>query len=498
MDRAGETNVVADMCRPDLRHSDPSTAAGWEGWPELDPRAFGAKADGVTLDTAAIQAAIDGASAARGGRVVLRGATFLTASLFLKEHAALIIEEGAVLKATTRWQDYPFIRSRQAGVERVALAGIVNAAGVHGVRIAGRGLIDGSGFPWWNSFWAREGRLDKMDPRLRRLLEESPQSEAARDLLERPDAPKPILIGACRDVLVEGIRIHDSPSWTLHVLYSEEVEIRDVTIRNDPPGLHAPSTDGIDIDSCRNVLIHHCDISCHDDCICLKSGRGKDGARVNRPTENVLIHGCVAGAGHALVGLGTEFSGGIRNVVIRDCRSTGTQVGLRFKSNIGNGGAIENVLAENITCVDTAHPIQFRLRDAFGVLEGKREAEPYLPAPAGVPRYRNIVIRGLTASGATTCLNTIAHPAGTFDNVVLENVSMEGESGLQIHRARNWELRGVTHAACEAGPLFDVRDSENVLLPAWYAPGSAKDEGGRAPGGRRAAGRAGIDYFHKD
>ncbi len=498
MDRSGETNVVADMCRAELRHNGPTTAAGWERWPVYDPRAFGAKADGVTLDTAAIQAAVDAASAASGGRVVLRKGTFLAASLFLKEHTALIIEEGAVLKATTRWQSYPLIRSRHGGVEGVGLAGIINASCIHGVRISGKGVLDGSGFPWWNGFWARCGMPEKMDPALRKAVQDDPRSAAARDLLDRPGEPKPILIGACRDVLVEGIHIKDSPTWTLHVLYGEDVEIRDVMIRNDHPLVHAPSTDGIDIDSCRNVLVHHCDIACHDDCICLKSGRGKDGARVNRPTENVRIHDCVAGAGHALVGLGTEFSGGIRNVVIRDCRSDGTQVGIRFKSNLGNGGTIENVLAENITCVNTASPVQFRLRDAFGVLEGKPEAEAYLPAPAGVPCYRNIVIRNLTASGAKTCLNTIAHPAGTFDNVVLENVSMEGESGLQIYRARNWDLRGVTHAACADGPLFDVRDSENVLLPAWCASGSTKDGEARAPRRRRPASGRGLDYFHKD
>lgn len=488
MDRS---DIVVDMCQSAMGHTGPTTAGGWDKWPVYDPRDYGAKADGGTLDTAAIQAAIDAASAARGGRIVLRGGTFLTASLFLKPYTALVIEEEATLKGTTAWQAYPFIRSRKEGVECVCLAGIINACGIHGVRISGKGTLDGSGFPWWNGFWARKGMLEKMDPALRKIVEDDPGSEAARDLLDRPGEPKPILIGACRDVLIEGLHIRDSASWTLHAFYCEDVEIRQVTIRNAQADMHAPCTDGIDIDSCRGVHIHHCDIACHDDCICLKSGRGRDGARVNRPTENVRIHDCVAGEGHALVALGTEFSGGIRNVTIRDCRSEGTQVGLRFKSNIGNGGTIENVLAENVACVNTAYPIEFRLRDAFGVHEGKPEAGAYVPGPAGIPSYRNITIRDFTATGAKACIRMIAYLDHTFDNLVFENVSLEGAAGLQIHNARNWDLRGIVHAACAKGPIFDVRNSKNVLLPSWYAGEDGRagdgDMGGGEPGGPDAA-----------
>jgi polygalacturonase len=310
-----------------------------------------------------------------------------------------------------------------------------------------------------------------MDPVLRAVVENSPGSAEARDLLDRPGEPRPILIGACRDVLVEGLHIKDSATWTLHILYCEEVEIRGVTIRNAQPHIHAPCTDGIDIDSSRNVRVRHCDIACHDDGICLKSGRGRDGARVNRPTENVTIHDCVVGEAHSLVGLGTEFSGGIRNVLIRDCRSEGSRAALRFKSNIGNGGTIENVVAENVVCVKTEYPIHFRLRDAFGVREGKPGAAAYLPEPDGIPHYRNITFRNVTATGATACLGTIAYDDQTFDNVVFDKVSLQGEAGLQISNARNWDLRGLTHAACSSGPLFDVKQSENILYPFWHEVG---------------------------
>ncbi len=485
------------MCQSTLRHTGPSTAAGWESWPVFDPRHYGAKADGSTLDTPAIQAAIEAASAASGGRIVLRGGTFLTGSLFLKPYTALVIDAGAVLKGTTDWRAYPLIPSRHAGVEGVYPAGIVNAWGVHGVRISGGGTLDGSGFIWWNAFWARARQFDKMDSIFRPVVEDAPQSAAARDLLDRPGEPKPLLIGACRDVLIDGIHIRDSATWTLHAVYCEDVEIRGVTIRNASSRMHAPCTDGIDIDSCRNVHVHHCDIACHDDCICLKSGRGLDGARVNRPTENVLIHDCVSGAGHALVGLGTEFAGGIRNVVIRNCRAEGTQMGLRFKSNIGNGGVIENVMADTITCVNTAYPIQFRLRDAFGVRDGKPGAAAYVAGPAGIPAFRNVTIRNLTATGAKICLNTIPYADQTFDNVILENVSLEGEAGLQVYNARNWDLRGVTRAACSAGPFFDIRDSRNILLPAWHEAGGNGADRARTPGGAPGSG-AGQAYFHQD
>lgn len=453
----------------DCVHDGVSSAAGWRDWPEIDPREYGAKADGQQLDTPAIQEAIDRAAARRGGRVVLRGGCFLSASLFLKPHTALIINVDAVLRGTTALRAYVKTPSRWMNEERAETVGLVNAIGVHGVRISGEGTIDGNGSIWWNAHWAQEGNLLKMEPAWRRILEEEPESAPGRRLLERAVKPQPILITGCRDILVEGVRIVDSPSWTLHTLFCEDVEIRNVTIRNSSRfGVHAPSTDGIDIDSCRNVNIHHCDVSCHDDNFCLKSGRGSQGAATNRPTENVLIHDCIGREGHGLLALGTEFAGGLRNIVMRDCRAEGTQMGLRFKSNIGNGGAMENIVAENILCADVAFPIHFRLRNFFAA--GSELPEGYVSGPAGIPYFRNFTFRNVKATGADTCISMVAYADRTFDNVVFDNVELEGRVGAKLINARNWDLRGLRRIQCAGGKPIDMRDSRNIILPEWFDP----------------------------
>ena len=467
-----ETSAIpVDCSQPDRIHDGVSTAAGWHDWPAIDPCDYGAKADGTQLDTVMIQAAIDAASARRGGRVVLRGGTFLSGSIFLKPHTALVIDAGGVLKGTTEPRAYAKVCSRWMNEERTVTAGLVNATGIHGVRISGGGTIRGDGFLWWNAHWAQAGRPDKMDTEMRRVLEHEPGSAMAQRLMLKMVPPQPILITGCRDVLVEGIHIVDSPSWTLHTLFCEDVKIRQVTIRTSSRfGMHAPSTDGIDIDSCRNVHIHHCDVSCHDDNFCLKSGRGAQGAAVNRPTENVLIHDCVAREGHGLLALGTEFAGGLRNIIMRDCRAEGTQMGLRFKSNIGNGGAMENVVAENIVCTDVACPIRFRLQNNYAI--GGKLPDGYVAGPAGIPHFRNFTFRNVKATGADTCVSMVAYADRTFDNVIFDNVELEGRAGVNLVNACNWDLRGLRQVRCAGGRPIALRDCANVTLPDWYDPGA--------------------------
>lgn len=458
-----------EQALPKVVHDGVSTAIGWQDWPEVDPREFGAKADGRELDTAAIQAAIDRASARKGGRVVLRGGCFLSASLFLKPYTALVIDAGAVLKGTTDPQAYTRVRSRWYNEEAAETAGLINAIGMHGVRISGAGVIRGDGVIWWNAHWAQAGNLQKMDPALRRVLEEEPQSALSRRLLTPVVKPQPILVTGCRDVLIEGVRIVDSPSWTVHTLWCEDIEIRHVTICTSSRfGTHAPSSDGIDIDSCRNVHIHHCDVSCHDDNFCMKSGRGSQGAAVNRPTENVLIHDCIAREGHSLLGLGTEFAGGLRNIVMRNCRAEGTHMGIRFKSNIGNGGAIENILIEDVTCAAVMVPVTFRLRNYYS--DGAEVPVGYVAGPAGVPHFRNIVLRNFTATGADECLRMTAYADRMFENVLFDNVALAGRAGLRLVNAQNWDLRGLRPVGCEGGPPIRMRDCCNVILPEWFDP----------------------------
>lgn len=239
---------------------------------------FGAKGDGVTLNTKAIQAAIERCAMKGGGVVVIPAGTFVSGSIFLKHGVNLCVEKGGVLKGSQDTNDYPWIDTRIAGLEMKWPAALVNASNVTHLEISGAGLIDGSGERWWREYWdARAREKDGIDPHFK--------------------VPRPRLIHLydSRKVVVRDLHLKDSAFWNLQLTYCDGVIVRNLNIRAPHAPVKAASSDGIDVDSTRNVLIERCDIECDDDAICLKSGRDADGLRVNRPTENVVIRYCRVG-----------------------------------------------------------------------------------------------------------------------------------------------------------------------------------------------------------
>ncbi|HEX4120470.1 MAG TPA: glycosyl hydrolase [Verrucomicrobiae bacterium] len=387
----------------------------------------GAVGDGKTLNTVAIQKAIDHCAEEGGGVIVVPPGIFVTGSIFLKQGVNLEVEEGAVLQGSQDTNDYPWIKTRIAGLEMKWPAALVNAQSVSNISITGSGVIDGAGLPWWRAYWAaRAEEPDGVDPHF------------------KVGRPRLIHIIGATNVTVSGLTLKNSAFWTLQLTYCDGVLASNITIRNPHAPVRAASSDGIDIDSSRNVIVDGCDIVCDDDGICLKSGRDSDGLRVNRPTENVIIRNCHIGHAAAMVAFGSETSGGIRHVRISNCRADDNCGCLvRLKSRMGRGGIVEDIIYDNIEA-DHVRAVFDCNMDAHGTtwLPEKFRAMP--PPELGTPIFRDITVRSLTARHVISAGSIAGLPKIPIQNMTLENVSIEADEGFVIRHAPGLRFQEVT------------------------------------------------------
>jgi polygalacturonase len=383
-------------------------------------RDYGAVADGRTKDTAAFTKAIAAASKAGGGTVLVPPGKYLTGAIELQSHITLEIEAGATLLGSPDPADYPLHESGW-GTARREISSLIYAEKAESVTIRGHGTIDGQGQNWWRRMgWPNRLKV----PRDQRTPE-----ELAQLALLANGRPHLIRLVGCRLVTIEGLHLINSPSWTIHPLMCEFVKVDGVTIENPVP---SPNTDGINPESCRNVQIVNCRIDVGDDCITLKSGINEIGRKAGRPDENITITNCVMLHGHGGVVIGSEMSGGVRNVVASDCVFQGTDVGIRVKSQRGRGGVVEGFNAANIVMQD--------VRSAFTITtfyQGQDKPADVFPANEGTPVFRdfhfmNNTARGSKTAGEITGLKEM--PVGGF---TFNGVHIQAQTGLKITNAKD-------------------------------------------------------------
>jgi polygalacturonase len=277
-------------------------------------------------------------------------------------------------------------------------------------------------------------------------------------------------------VTVKGVTLQRSGFWTVHVLYSKNVTVDGITVRNNIGG-HGPSTDGIDIDSSSYVLVQNADIDCNDDNFCLKAGRDADGLRVNRPCEYVLIQNCVAGAGGGLVTCGSETSGSIRHIIARHLQAKGTKNGIQLKSATNRGGTVEDIVVEDIKLDAVRVPITITMNwnPAYSYSElpaGYTQATlpPHWKAmltkvdpERGTPRFRNVRISNLQATGAQTAISAGGVAASLLEDFRLDHVRISAQKAGTIDFAQNWQLTNVEVETPDNTPVA-VKNSTNVRL----------------------------------
>ncbi|WP_295769789.1 glycosyl hydrolase family 28 protein [uncultured Mucilaginibacter sp.] len=290
--------------------------------------------DSTKLNTKAIQAVIDRA-AKKGGTVVIPKGTFLSGALFFKPKTKLRLESGAVLKGSDNIANYPLIPSRMEGRSQNYYAALVNAYKVPGFSITGPGTINGNGAKFWSYFWFYRDSM-------KRVGKEATNLEVHR--------PRLVFIWGSNNVKIKNVKLHNSGFWTTHLYQSNNVVIEDCDIRSPYKPVPAPSTDGVDIDVCKNVTVRNCYISVNDDGVCIKGGKGPTAHKLpeNGIVENVLVEGCTFGESHAALTFGSE-SIHARNVVMRNCKINSTTPLFRFKMRPDTYQHFEQITVENVT-----------------------------------------------------------------------------------------------------------------------------------------------------
>ena len=421
---------------------------------------FGAVADNKTVNTKAIQAAIDKcASTKKGGVVVVPQGTFRSGAIFLKQGVDLLVEKDGVLKGTTNMDDYPAIQSRWEGTEEMYTASLVNADGVNGLTISGEGTIDGSGDEFMANSPMRRPAPPAAGAASTATAVAAPLATppplvppvAAPVLAAAVTAPpaaarrgRPRLIGiqSSKEVVVSGLHLHNQAIWCLFVLYSEDVEINGVNIT---AAHNIPSSDGIDIDSSRHVHITNAFIDDDDDCISIKAGKDADGLRVNRPAEDILIENSHFAYGQGGVAMGSETSGGIRNVTVLNCvMDSDNWAPIRFKSQPSRGGVVENITYKNIVLHGT--------REAFEMNMEWRMVGPRLPDSNPLPLVRNVKIINIT--GDVQNVGSIHGLAGSpIQGVTFENCHITATRGFRLDHARAVDLTGLKIDVKQGDPV---------------------------------------------
>ncbi len=399
---------------------------------------YGAKGDGTTLNTIAIQKAIDAAAAVKG-TVTLKPGIYLTGSLFVKSGVTLDVPEGATLVGSEQLKDYPMLATRIAGIEMTWPAALVNVRDQHDVRILGKGTIDGDGPVWWKSYWDLRATYEPKG------LRWASDYDARR--------PRLILIQNSSQVsLGDGILLKRSGFWTVQILYSHDVHVDGVIIRNNEGG-RGPSTDGIDIDSSQKVLVEHADIDVNDDALCLKAGRDADGLRVNRPTEHIVLRDSTIRSGAAAVTIGSETSGGFRDIEAYNLTALkGVPSGVLFKSAHTRGGLAEDIRIHDLMLTGVAIPIHMTMNwnpsySYAAIPAGMTDVPDYyrvlatpVPEAQGLPHFRNVHIWNVKATGARQAFNVSAYAAAPLEDFRLDHLDIEAATAGTIANAKNWRM----------------------------------------------------------
>ena len=414
----------------------------------FDVRQFGAVADGTTKNTAAFTRAIAAAAHAGGGRVLVPAGRWLTGPIHLESHVNLVVDAGAEILFSQQFSDYlPPVLTRWEGMEVYNYSPLIYAHDCSDVAVTGSGKLDGQGSAWWP--WKKT-----QEAGARRLYEMAVAGTPAKDRIfgTEQDALRPSFIQTvgCKNVLIEGITISNGPMWTIHPVYSENVIIHGVSVITE-----GPNNDGCNPDSSKNVLIEDSFFSTGDDCIIIKSGLNEDGWRVGKPSENIVVRRVRGAVGHGGVGIGSEMSGGVRNVWVHDCEFKGTDRGLRIKSMRGRGGVVENVWYERVRHEN------LRLMDVeLTTFYASSTLKPRTQTP---PTIRGIHVRDITAVGARKAIDVIGLPERPIEDVSFDNVDVSSDGGVHVVDAKNIRFDGVRIATANP-PTFSLSNVHQVVI----------------------------------
>jgi polygalacturonase len=428
--------------------------------PTFPDRVIDIRGNGATENqdcTQAIARAIEACADAGGGRVLVPPGEWLTGAIHLKSNIDLHVSKGATVRFSSDPEQYlPPVFVRWGGQECFNFSPFIYASGCDNIAVTGSGVLLGQGKSWW----AWEKREVKTRKQLYQMVLDGVAAADRRfgceDMPLRPPMICPI---NCTNVLLEDFTVGEGgPQWTIHVAYSEGVLVRRVRVIA-PAG---PSNDGIILDSSRNVIVEDCDLHTAEDCVALKSGMNEDGRRVGRPTENVIIRRIRATHGRGGFAIGSDMSGGVRNVFIHDCHFDGPTAGIRIKAARGRGGVVEDVFVQDITMG----------RIPGAAIELATDYPSYISPHGQPPTFRNIRISNLTCSDCKTAVRMEGLADNVLRGITLENLKVNCDQGLLCAAASGVHLKNVSIVP-KIGPVLSLKDSQEVLIDGLYNANAA-------------------------
>ncbi|WP_304257321.1 glycoside hydrolase family 28 protein [Phocaeicola plebeius] len=459
---------------------------------EVNIKDFGAVPDGKTLNTEAINKAIQEVSSRGGGKVIVPQGLWLTGPIELQSNVNLYTEENALILFSDNFNDYPIIETSFEGLETRRCQSPVSAVNAENIAITGHGVFDGAGDSWrpvkkgkmtesqWKSLLASGGVVEN---NIWYPTEGSLKGAKACKEFNNPEGIeteeqwneirpwlRPVLLSLvkCKKVLLEGVTFKNSPSWCLHPLSCEHITIDGVKVFNP---WYSQNGDALDLESCTNALVINNVFDAGDDAICIKSGKDEDGRRRGEPCQNVIVKNNVVLHGHGGFVVGSEMSGGVKNIYVSDCTFLGTDVGLRFKSTRGRGGVVENIYIHNINMIDIPH--EALLFDLFygGKAAGEETAEELAgrmkaevpPVTEETPAFRDIYISDVTARGVGRAMFFNGLPEMPIRNVHIKNVTVSrAEKGIEISQAENVTIENTVVES--EGEMLQVKSSKHVSV----------------------------------
>ena len=453
---------------------------------------FGADPSGVQLSTRAIQNAIDECTNAGGGTVIIPAGLYTTAPLTLKSNVRLYTEPNCLVTFSHDLDLYEIYSTWFEGIPTRRCTSPLNAWNADNIAITGYGTFDGNGDWWrplkkskmapsqWKQHMKKGGVVTDKD-----VWYPDSASILAQSYCEDQNVPvitndslwqvvksflRPVMLHfvGCRNILLEGVTFENSPAWNLHPMCCENLILRDLNVRNP---WYSQNGDGVDVESCRNVVISHCSFDVGDDAICMKSGKNKPGRDRGIPTENVIVDDCVVYHGHGGFVCGSEMSGGIKNVQVSRNLYLGTDVGLRFKSTRGRGGIVENIYIRDVNMVNI--PNEGLLFDLFyGGKGAGEESEEELaarmnaaapPVSEETPAFRNIVIEDVTGLNVKRAIYFNGLPEQKIENVTLRNITISATEGALFRQTNGLTIDNVTIHPAQGEPFVLAPSVENVI-----------------------------------
>jgi len=454
---------------------------------------FGAKGDGVALNTESINKTIASVSQKGGGVVLIPSGLWLTGPIELKSNVNLHLKRDAILQFTDDFNQYKLVQGNWEGRPAWRNQSPISGTDLENIAITGTGIIDGNGGAWrmvkkdkltesqWKTLVA-SGGIVREDGKMwfpsAKTVKGSNTKNAgviepgktAKDYEDIKDFLRPnlLVLTNCKKILLEGVTFQNSPAWNLHPLLCEDLTLRNLQVKNP---WYAQNGDGVDVESCKNVLIEGSTFDVGDDGICIKSGRDEAGRKRGVPTENVIVRNNVVYHAHGGFVIGSEMSGGAKNIWVYDCSFIGTDIGLRFKTTRGRGGIVENIYVNNINMIDI--PGEAILFDMYYaavdpiVLAGeKREAikSVVVPVTEETPQFRNFYIKDVVANGAEKAIFFRGLPEMNIKDIHLENVTIQSKKGIEIIEATGISLKNVTVITDNSNPVVDIQNSSNINI----------------------------------